>query len=105
MKITKVDLPAENGFLDRMARYLYSNGGPGRESSSDHILRASIAWVPASRGHPDAANIAQRSLRRLASEAILPSRRTPRRLAEGKPLSHCCASTNIMGCFGKEYRI
>jgi hypothetical protein len=41
MKIKKVSLPAENGFLDRMVGYLYSSGGPGRkESSSGHILRA-----------------------------------------------------------------
>src|SRR6202035_5548171 len=38
-KITKVGLPTKNGFLDRM--FVTSNyGGPGRESRSDHILRA-----------------------------------------------------------------
>ena len=49
MKITKVGLPAENSFLDRMIRYLYSSGGPGRkeESSSGHILRAKYSMGPA----------------------------------------------------------
>jgi hypothetical protein len=38
MKTTKVDLPAENGFLDRMVRYLDSPGGPaeGREALQAH---------------------------------------------------------------------
>jgi hypothetical protein len=33
-KITKVGLPAEHSFLDCMARYLYSSGGPGRKGNS-----------------------------------------------------------------------
>ena len=40
-KNTKINFAAEHGFLDRMARYLISGGGPGRKgSSSGHILRA-----------------------------------------------------------------
>jgi hypothetical protein len=31
-KIAKVGFAAENGFLDRITRYLYSSGGPGRKA-------------------------------------------------------------------------
>jgi hypothetical protein len=40
MKIAKTAFAIERGFLGRMARYLYSSGGPGRKgTSSGHILR------------------------------------------------------------------